>query len=110
MTGVQTCALPICLDHLQPGDDRPGGEHLDLELAAGQGIKMDEVEDVLLDRDSQTAVSKSSGEPITFGYTASGRYLAVVWEHVLDEALAMRPITAYEVPEPGRRTPQRTKR
>ena len=47
------------------------------------GISMDEVEDVLLDRDSQTAVSKSSGDPITFGYTASGRDLAVVWEHVL---------------------------
>ena len=47
-----------------------------------RGITMDEVEDVLLDRDSQTAVSKSSSDPITFGYTASGRYLAVVWEHV----------------------------
>ena len=58
------------------------------------GISMDEVEDVLLDRDSQTAVSKSSGDPITFGYTASGRYLAVVWEHVMDEPLTMRPITA----------------
>ena len=32
-----------------------------------RGITMDEVEDVLLDRDSQTAVSKSSGDPITFG-------------------------------------------
>ncbi len=37
---------------------------------------------------------------ITFGYTSSNRYVAVVWEHVMDDPLTMRPITAYEVPEP----------
>ena len=88
-------------------EDDPDGN---VQHIQAHGISMDEVEDVLLDRDSQTAVSKSSGDPITFGYTASGRYLAVVWEHVLDEPLTMRPITAYEVPEPGQRTPQRRKR
>jgi len=88
-------------------EDDPDGN---VQHIQEHGITMEEVEDVLLDRDSQTAVSKSSGEPITFGHTASGRYLAVVWEHVLDEPLTMRPITAYEVPEPGRRTPKRRKR
>ena len=70
-----------------------------------RGITMDEVEDVLLDRDSQTAVSKSNGEPITFGHTASGQFPP---REV--EPLTMRPLTADEVPEPGRRTPQRRKR
>lgn len=33
-------------------------------------ITPDEVEDVLRDRDSEDAFSRSSGRPITFGYTA----------------------------------------
>jgi hypothetical protein len=63
-------------------------------------ITIQEVEDVLLDGSSITTVSRSSGEPITFGQTATGRYIAVVWEHIADHPLTMRPITAYEVPEP----------
>ena len=66
-------------------------------------VTMDEVEDVLYDPNSVTSVSRSSGEPITFGFTASGRYLAVVWEHVQDDPLTMRPITAYDAPEPSAR-------
>jgi hypothetical protein len=54
---------------------------------------------VLLDRDSEDTISRSSGRPITFGYTSSGRYLAVVWEHVDDNPLTIYPITAYDVPE-----------
>ncbi len=88
-------------------EDDPEGNVQHIQL---HGITMDEVEDVLLDRDSQTAVSKSSGEPITFGYTAAHRYLAVVWEHVLDEPLTMRPITAYDVPEPSGPISKRRKR
>jgi hypothetical protein len=60
----------------------------------------EEVEDVLFDDDSDTATSRTSGEKITFGYTSTGRYIAVVWQHVMDDPLTMRPITAFEVPEP----------
>jgi uncharacterized DUF497 family protein len=88
-------------------EDDPDGN---VQHIQEHGITMDEVEDVLLDRNSQTAVSNSSGEPITFGYTASGRYIAVVWEHVMDEPLTMRPITAYDAQEPGTRTDKRRKR
>jgi hypothetical protein len=35
-----------------------------------------------------------------FGYTSSGRYLAVVWEHVDDNPLTLYPITAYDAPDP----------
>lgn len=59
-----------------------------------------EVEDVLFDPDSDTATSRSSGENITFGHTSTGRYIAVVWAHIMDDPLTMRPITAYDVPEP----------
>ncbi len=67
---------------------------------AGHDLTQDEVEDALFDANSNTAVSRSSGESITFGFTSTGRYIAVVWEHVMDDPLTMRPITAYEVPEP----------
>lgn len=44
-----------------------------------------------------TTVSSSSGYPITFGYTSSGRHLAVVWQKFEEAPLTVRPITAYEV-------------
>ena len=64
---------------------------------------MDEVDEVLLDPDSSTTRSRSSGRPITFGYTSAGRYIAVVWEHITDDPMTMRPVTAYDVPEPKAR-------
>jgi uncharacterized DUF497 family protein len=63
------------------------------------GITVEEVEEVLLDRHSEDTTSRSSGRPITFGYTSSERYLAVVWEHIDDDPLTMYPITAYDAPE-----------
>jgi len=47
--------------------------------------------------------SRSSGQPEAFGWTASGKYLTVVFERVSDDPLAVYPITAYEVPAPGPR-------
>jgi hypothetical protein len=60
----------------------------------------EEVDEVLLDSKSERNVSRSSGEEITFGRTSRGRYIVVVWQHVMDDPLTIRPITAYEVPEP----------
>jgi uncharacterized DUF497 family protein len=65
-------------------------------------ITIEEVEDVLLDPNSKKTYSRSSGMPLTFGYTANGRYLAVVWEHVSDDPLTIRPVTAYDASEPRR--------
>ncbi len=46
-------------------------------------------------------MSDSSGRPIAFGFTLTGRFIAVVFEiSNLDDPLILRPITAYEVPEP----------
>lgn len=66
------------------------------------GLSTDGVEQVLFDPASETTFSRSSGERITFGFTSDGSYIAVVWEHVMDDPLTMRPITAYEVPEKRR--------
>lgn len=63
------------------------------------GLSMDEVEDVLLNPSNETAVSRSSGEPIVFGFTSTGRHIAVVYEHIDDNPWTIYPITAYDVPE-----------
>jgi len=78
-------------------EDDPEGN---VQHIAEHDLTPEEVESVLFNSSATTAVSKSSGEMITFGYTSSNRYVAVVWEHVMDDPLTMRPITAYEVPEP----------
>ena len=70
-----------------------------VQHTAEHGITVGDVEEVLLDRDSEDTKSWSSGRPITFGYTSSGRYLAVVWEHIDDDPLTLYPITAYDAPE-----------
>ena len=71
---------------------RPGQQH---------GLTPEEVESALLDENTTFDVSDSSGRPIAFGYTGTGRFLAIVFE-VLNPAdpLVIRPITAYDVPEP----------
>ena len=77
-------------------DDADGNVQHILE----HGVSKDEVEEILTSPHSALDTSKSSGEPITFGCTAEGRYLAVVWQHVFDDPLTVYPITAYDVPEP----------
>jgi len=34
---------------------------------------------------------------MTFGETATGRKIALVWEQALDNPLIIRPVTAFEV-------------
>jgi len=80
-------------------EDDPQGNFLHI---AEHDVTPEEVEEVLNDRHSQTAYSESSGRPITFGWTADGRYLAVIWELVDEDPRVVYPVTAYEAPEPGR--------
>jgi hypothetical protein len=60
------------------------------------------VESALYDEDATFDVSDSSGRPVAFGTTSSGRFIVVVFE-VLNPAdpIIVRPITAYDVPEPS---------
>lgn len=71
-----------------------------VQHVAEHGITPKEVEEVLLNPDNAAGFSRSSGRPITFGYTSSGRYVAVVWEEVCDDPRMIYPVTAYEAPEP----------
>jgi uncharacterized DUF497 family protein len=82
-------------------DDDPDGN---VRHIAEHGLTVEEIESVLLDLDNETDVSASSGRPITFGWTHTGRHIAVVWEQADDDPLAIYPVTAYETPpRSGRR-------
>jgi uncharacterized DUF497 family protein len=74
-------------------DDEPDGN---VQHIAEHGLTKDEVTSVFRDRTHWTTESESSGRPITFGTTDSGRYIAVVWELVDDDPRTIYPITAYE--------------
>jgi hypothetical protein len=71
------------------------------------GVTIEEAEEVLLDPGSSRAVSRSSGLPTAFGWTSTGRHLAVVYELVDEDPLTLRPVTVYDVPPPS---PKRKRR
>jgi uncharacterized DUF497 family protein len=71
------------------------------------GVSIEEAEEVLLDPQSSRVLSRTSGLPTAFGWTSTGRDLAVVYELVDDDPLTFRPVTAYDVPPPG---PQKKRR
>lgn len=77
-------------------EDDPDGN---VQHIAEHGVTPEEVEEILNDPASETGRSRSSGRPITFGSTAAGRLLAVVWEMVEQDPLVVYPVTAYEPEE-----------
>jgi len=79
--------------------DDPDGNYV--HIIDGHDVTIDEVEEVLRDPDSDTTVSRSSGRPMVFGWTTTGKYIAVVYEEVLDDPLTLYPITAFPAPPPG---------
>jgi hypothetical protein len=69
---------------------------------AENGLTPEEVESVLLNPRASHDVSGSTGRPVAFGSTTTGRYIVVVYEVLNpDDPLIVRPITAYDVPEPS---------
>ena len=73
-------------------DDDPDGN---VQHCLQHGVTKDEVADVL-QNPTDTDTSDSSGRPIAFGDTSSGRHLMVVYEEV--DAETAYPVTAYDVP------------
>jgi uncharacterized DUF497 family protein len=70
-------------------------------------VTIEEAEEVLLDPNSSRAPSRTSGLPTAFGWTSTGRHLAVVYELVDDDPLTLRPVTAYDVPAPNSKKKRR---
>jgi uncharacterized DUF497 family protein len=62
---------------------------------AEHDVSVDEVEEVFQNADDAD-VSRSSGRPVIFGDTSTGRHLMVVFEII--DADTVYPITAYDVP------------
>jgi hypothetical protein len=87
-------------------DDDPEGN---VAHIAEHGITKEEVEDVL-NGDASFGASAHSGLPMAFGWTQTGRHLAVVFEEVEENPWVVRPVTAYEVPPPSGRKKGRGKR
>jgi uncharacterized DUF497 family protein len=72
--------------------DDPDGN---VKHCADHGVTPNEVEEVLLNP-TDIDVSRSSGHPVAFGDTSTGRHLMVVYEEI--DADTVYPITAYDVP------------
>lgn len=73
-------------------DDDPDGN---VHHCAEHGVTQEEVEDVFSNA-TDTDISHSSGRPVVFGDTSTGRHLMVVYEEI--DADTVYPVTAYDVP------------
>ncbi len=78
-------------------DDDPDGN---VQHCAAHSVTKEEVEEVL-ENATDTDISRSSGRPVAFGDTSTGRHLMVVYEEI--DADTVYPVTAYEVPRRQRR-------
>lgn len=74
-------------------DDDPEGN---VQHIARNDVTKEEVEEILA-KPAGIERSRSTGRPIAFGETSSGRIIAVVFD-VVDED-TVYPVTAYEVDE-----------
>jgi uncharacterized DUF497 family protein len=71
-------------------DDREGNvQHIE-----EHDLTTQEVEEILANPERRST-SRSSGLPVVFGETSTGRYIAVVFQEI-DQDTA-KPITAYEI-------------
>lgn len=93
MNGIEHALI----DWDDPDDSDGNTAHI-----AEHGLAPDEVKSVLRNGGLPHSVSESTGRPIVFGSTHTGRFIVVVYE-ILNrhDPLILRPITAYEVPEPS---------
>ena len=66
-----------------------------IDHLAQHGVTQAEFEEVVMDPD-RVEFSHSSGSPIAFGMTSTGKYLACVYDEFEDTIYA---VTAYEVAE-----------
>lgn len=72
-------------------DDDPDGN---VQHFAEHDVTKEEVEEVF-ENATDADISRSSGRPVIFGDTDSGRHLMVVFDEIDDDTAY--PVTAYEV-------------
>ena len=75
-----------------------------LPLIAANGVTVEEYVEVFMGNHEQATISRETGRPITFGWTSTGKHIAVVWDEVQPEdPLIIRPVTAFETPPKKRK-------
>lgn len=65
-----------------------------IEYIGQHGVSAEEFEEVVLSSKA-IEISRSSGRPIVFGETTTGKFLACVFEYI--DADTVLPVTAYEI-------------
>jgi len=73
-------------------DDDPDGN---VQYCAQHGVTKEEVEE-LFQNTTDKDISRSSGRPVVFGDTSTGRHLMVAYEEI--DADTVYPVTAFDVP------------
>ena len=72
-------------------DDDPAGN---VQHIAEHDLTKEEVEEVLADPERR-GTSRSSGLPLVFGTTSTGRFIAVIFQEI--DADTAKPVTAYDI-------------
>lgn len=81
-------------------EDDPDGN---VQHIAANGVSLQEYVEVFCGNYQQATISRESGRPIAFGWTSTGKHIAVVWHEVqAEDPWIIRPVTAFETP-PKRR-------
>ena len=75
-------------------DDDPDGN---VQRIAEHDLSREEVESVLVGTESVEGTSRSSGRPMVFGWTTTGRFIAVVFEWSSENPSVVYPVRAHEV-------------
>jgi hypothetical protein len=74
-------------------EDDPAGN---VQHIAEHDLTKEEVEDAVPEPEWRS-ISRSSGLPIVFGTTTSGRFIAVVFQEIDNETI--KPVTAFDIDE-----------
>ncbi len=74
-------------------DEDPEGN---VQHIAEHDLTKEEVEEVLADPERRST-SRSSGLPVAFGTTSTGRYIAVIFQEI--DADTAKPVTAFDIEE-----------
>lgn len=88
-------------------DEEPGGN---VEHVAEHGVTPDEADEVILANYYRATLSRTTGRPVVFGWTSTGKHLLVAFDRVSNDPPAVYPRTADEVPPPMRRKGRRRER
>jgi uncharacterized DUF497 family protein len=77
---------------------------------AEHGVTVEEAEEVVRDCYEAAVASRSSGRPMVFGWTSTGKHLTVTFEVVDKELPQVYVVTAFEAPPPAEPKGRRKKR